>query len=364
MDTLPLPPHPDLAQYKKRAKELVRAVERDTVHAWATDWLRTLVRLRGVDVTPFVQESFDRAVNELEQRVIRAADGRFALADAQFVIARAHSFPTWRDFARHVERLSREGGDPFESGADAVVGGDLATLESLLRSDPELVHARSGREHRATWLHYVAANGVEDFRQLTPRNAVDVARTLLEAGAEVDALANTYGGGTAQTTMNLLVSSVHPAAAGLQSALVETLLAYGAAVNGLEDDGSPLMTAIAFGYINAAETLAKRGARIDNVVSAAALGRVDVVRKLLTEGADVSDSLVKLYWLGLSSDARSHVERAFVWACAYGRTEVVEYLLGEGVDPAATDNHGMTGLAWAEENGHTEIVQLMSDRNG
>jgi len=45
---------------------------------------------------------------------------------------------------------------------------------------------------------------------------VAVARFLLEAGAEVDALGNTYGGDKHQTTMNLLVSSTHPAEAGLK----------------------------------------------------------------------------------------------------------------------------------------------------
>jgi hypothetical protein len=102
-----------------------------------------------------------------------------------------------------------------------------------------LIRAQSARRHRATLLHYVAANGVEDFRQLTPPNAVAIAKALLEAGAEVDALANTYGGGNAQTTMNLLVSSTHPAEAGLQPALVDTLLDYGAAIDGLDNDGSP-----------------------------------------------------------------------------------------------------------------------------
>ena len=62
---------------------------------------------------------------------------------------------------------------------------------------------------------------------------------------EPDALADTYGGDTLQTTMNLLVSSAHPAGAGLQSAIAEVLLDYGAAVNGVADDESPLMTALA-----------------------------------------------------------------------------------------------------------------------
>jgi ankyrin repeat protein len=367
MDTLPLPPRPDLAQYRKRAKDLVKAAtstEDDAVRAWATDWLQTLDRLRGT-VSPFVQGSFDRAVEGIEQRVReRTRAGRFTLAEAQFVIARAHSFKSWPDFAHHVERLSRNDadGDPFESAADAVVAGDLPKLESLLRRNPDLIHARSAREHRATLLHYVAANGVEDFRQLTPPNAVAIAKFLLEAGAEVDALANTYGGGKAQTTMNLLVSSTHPAEARLQPALVETLLDYGAVLNGLEDDGSLLMTALAFGHVEAAETLARRGARVDNVIAAAALGRVDLVRSTLAEGGRVRPSLVNLYWLRLSRDPKSHVDRAFVWACRFGRTAVVELLLEHGVDPAATDDDGMTGLHWAAANGHLDVVALLTER--
>ena len=49
---------------------------------------------------------------------------------------------------------------------------------------------------------------------------------LLRAGAEVDAVADMYEG--KHTTMSMLVSSGHPAKAGLQVALTETLLDFGA----------------------------------------------------------------------------------------------------------------------------------------
>src|SRR5207244_12396288 len=81
--------------------------------------------------------------------------------------------------------------------------------------------------HRATLLHYVAANGVECYRQKTPQNAVEVATMLLQAGAEVDSVADLYGGQC--TTMAMLVSSCHPAQAGVQVALTEGLLGFGAA---------------------------------------------------------------------------------------------------------------------------------------
>ena len=55
-------------------------------------------------------------------------------------------------------------------------------------------HAFQPAGARATLLHYVAANGVEGYRQLTPPNAVAIADALLDAGADVDALADMYGG--------------------------------------------------------------------------------------------------------------------------------------------------------------------------
>src|SRR5438876_8772234 len=194
------------------------------------------------------------------------------LADAHLTIARWYDFDSWHRLMEYVEAITREGSSvaEFESGVDAVINGDVATLASLLRANAELVRSRSTRVtpfdppvHRATLLHYVAANGVEGYRQKTPPNAVEVARILLDAGAEVDALADLYGGH--HTTMSMLVSSEHPAKAGLQVALVDTLLDFGAAIDGCGSGQwtSPLMTALAFSYLSAAEALVRRGARVD-----------------------------------------------------------------------------------------------------
>ena len=51
-------------------------------------------------------------------------------------------------------------------------GGDRAgtspCFASMLAAHPELARARSTRRHHATLLHYIAANGVEGYRQITP----------------------------------------------------------------------------------------------------------------------------------------------------------------------------------------------------
>ena len=128
----------------------------------------------------------------------------------------------------------------FNQAVQAIITGEAETLKQLLAEQPELIHARSESDHHATLLHYVAANGIEDELQKTPANAVEIANILIDAGADVNAVCETYGGGNAQTTLNLLVSSVHPANAGVQADLVRVLCNAGAKVNGLDDDGLPL----------------------------------------------------------------------------------------------------------------------------
>ena len=56
-------------------------------------------------------------------------------------------------------------------------------------------------------------------------------------------------------------------------ALVETLLDFGAAVDGrgAGEWTSPLMTALAFGYQDAAEALVRRGARVQALSAAAGI---------------------------------------------------------------------------------------------
>src|SRR6202023_1988511 len=198
-------------------------------------------------------------------------DAALSFDDARLAIARCYDFLDWPALAAHVAPLSEQGSVfEFESAVEAVVNGDLATLNDALRRDPALVSARSSRVcafdppvHRATLLHYVAANGVEAYRQKTPPNAVEIARALLTAGAGPDVLADMYGAEC--TTMSMLVSSSHPAEAGLQAPLVELLLDFGAAVEGrgTRKWGGPLVTALVFGMSDAAKALARRGACVD-----------------------------------------------------------------------------------------------------
>jgi hypothetical protein len=265
------------------------------------------------------------------------------------VIAREHGFESWPTFAKHIEALARENSpvSKFESAADAIVAGDAATLKSLLRESPNLIQARSTRAHWATLLHYVGANGFENYRQKSPKNAVEIARILLDAGAEVDAVADTYG---KSTTLGLVATSVHPKRAGVQIALMETLLDHGAAIDGSPGGGSPLISALHNGRPEAAEFLAKRGARLD-LEGAAGVGRLNVVESFFHDNGSLK-----------ASATRAQMSAGFLWACEYGRTSVVDFLIKKGVDLRAGQNTGLTGLHWAVVGGQLDTIRLLLKR--
>jgi ankyrin repeat protein len=287
----------------------------------------------------------------------QARSAPFAHSDAQLTIARFYDFQDWPRLVEHVEAVRRDGSpvERFESAVEAVINGDAATLASLLRERPEIVAARSTRVtpfdppvHRATLLHYVAANGVENYRQKTPPNAVGVARMLLEAGADADALADMYGGRC--TTLSLLVSSTPPAEAGLQVALVDTLLDFGAAVEarGSGEWTSPLLTALAFGFGDAAEALVRRGAMAGSLAAAAGLGRLADAHRFLASA---------------SADDR---HRALALAAQHGHADIVRLLLDAGENPNRFNpkgHHGhSTPLHQAVWSGHDTVVRLLVER--
>ena len=83
----------------------------------------------------------------------------------------------------------------FARAVKAVIAGDTAALRAALAAEPALVRARSRAVHRATLLHYTAANGIEDALQHEVRNAHEIAGVLLGAGAEPDAPCDAYDGG-------------------------------------------------------------------------------------------------------------------------------------------------------------------------
>ncbi|HEX3071646.1 MAG TPA: ankyrin repeat domain-containing protein [Thermoanaerobaculia bacterium] len=324
-DAIPLPRHPHLGYYKKLAKDLLAAIADDDPAA-LREWVKRFVPADEIE--------------RVETRIQQANIGK--LAGAQFFIARAHGFASWPKFARHVDEMQHDGSADaqFEAAADAIVSGDIDALRRLLDERPELIRQRSSRDHRSTLLHYVSANGIEDFRQRTPPNIVAITRLLLDAGADVNAESDAYGGHS--MALGLVATSVHPEVAGVQIELLELLLERGATIERVP--GEAVRGCLANGRPLAAQFLADHGAYLD-FENAAGAGRLDRVKDLVAAASS------------------EELGRGFVWACAYGRNDIVAFLLDHGVDPAAGANIDMTGLHLAAHEGHLDTVKLLLAHN-
>jgi hypothetical protein len=317
-DALPFPPGVHVETYRKLARKLVAAAKSSDTTA-LTYWL---------------------PAGRLAEFASRQLLDYATTARAQFVIARCYGFENWSAFNQYLTLLEHSSSPVarLEAAVDAIVNGDTATLRALLVADPALIRACSSRRHAATLLIYTAANGVEQYRQKTPPNIVEIAEMLLDAGADVNATADLYGGGCA--TLELAATSVHPREAGVQQPLMELLLARRASI------AKPtLITAcLANGHPKAAAFLAARGARID-LPAAAGLGHLDTVKAL--------------YDTATPTQQRD----AFLYACAYGRNPVVEFLLEKGADLTAHRADGQTALHWAIIGGQIETVKLLLRHN-
>ena len=124
MDPKPLPAHPSLEQYKKQAKELLKAY-------------------RSADVETI------RRVKRNHPRFEKLSEpgfdiSRFALADAQLVIAREHGFESWPKFAKRIEVINSEAAarvNPVAAFIEAAIWhGTLEAADAILAAHPEIAH--------------------------------------------------------------------------------------------------------------------------------------------------------------------------------------------------------------------------------
>ena len=224
----------------------------------------------------------------------------------------------------------------------AVRDVDVAAVSRVLDADPSLVncpiaaHVAEGHGKMQTLLH-LAMPG--DGRELTPGH-VEVARLLLDHGAEVDAL----GHGSNQG----LSTSLSVAAWGGQRPLVELLLEHGAAPDGattLAPHDRPVHIAASHGHSGAVDALIQAGAAYD-LGDLLMAGLSERVIAYLDEHPDalsgpLTDGLLPLH-------------------AALTRREgapLVSMLLERGADPWMRDSLGRTALHVAIESDRADAVE-------
>jgi ankyrin repeat protein len=244
----------------------------------------------------------------------------------------------------------------------AIQSGELETFESLIAADPSLATSRSTRSH-PTLLQCLVLDGKDK------PNTVEMAKVLIDAGAELN---------------EPLV-----AAGSIDNRPVaELLLDRGAAIDGT-GGWTPLEEALYWNNTNVIELFLERGAKIQNIRTAAGLGRTDLIEGYFNPDGSLKSEAGRINWPfgdpetianakrpsnvtqslldhinSWSQDRQGIVNNAFVYACMHGHIDAAKLLIEKGAEinviPGGFDFAG-TGLHYAALNGHRPMVQYLLD---
>ncbi len=322
-----LPPRADFAQQKALARDLLEA-----------------------NRTP---ESAGSREAQARIRAVLPDKPRIVLADCQFVIAREYGFHDWAALKQHIEALRLAARGPHEQLHDAMARRDAVAVRRLLQTHaefrpfinaplfpfnaPALVHCASDDAMVAVLLEFGADPDRRSEWWAGGFHALHIARgaaaeRLIAAGATVDCC------GAAQLDRSDLVSSilrkdatrVHERGGDGQTPLhfarsrevIDMLLKAGADIDARDRDhrATPAQWMLArrrnADRFVLAEYLAQRGAHTD-IFLAAALGRTDDVRALLTQDSSLLDLRTGHNAYGAQPPSSDHI---YTWSIGANRT--------------------------------------------
>ena len=357
MNAKPLPARPDLDQYKKQAKELLKAY-----------------RSANVETIRRVKRNHPR-FEKLSEPGFEIS--KFALADAQLVIAREHGFESWPKFAKRIEVINSELAalaNPLSAFIEAAVWhGTLDAADAILVAHPEIaqtsIHAAAILGDDAAVRRLIAADPRNTMKKEAPyggdalvylclsnylrldktRSAafVRAATALLDAGADPNT------GFRANDEYGDFETALYGAAGVAQHAeLTRLLLERGADPNEEETpyhspdsyDNAALKVLVESGKLNADSltTMLLRKADMHDF---------DGMKYLLEHGAD-PNRMTRWHYTALQQALRRD-----------NGIELIDLLLDHGADPMLKNEaDGKSGVVMAARRGRSDVLWTFARR--
>jgi len=195
----------------------------------------------------------------------------------------------------------------------ALRSGDIPAINAMLAANSDSANAGLAVRGNRT---RTPLQVVTDWPGYYP-NAPEVVRLLIAAGADPDGC---VGAPPSETPLHWAASSDD---LDVAAALIDggaDLEAQGASIAG----GSPLDDAVGYGCWHVARLLVARGARVDRLWHAAALGLLERLTELTATDPPPS---------------QDDINEAFWQACHGGQRRAAEHLLGRGANPNVTPDY-------------------------
>jgi hypothetical protein len=205
-------------------------------------------------------------------------------------------------------------GDPVAVKlTQAIHAGDLRTLEGMLQERAELAVVRMIGRHGVEGGWRTPLHAATDWPGYFPSAPASVT-LLLEAGADPN---DDTGGDCPETPLHWAASTDDVEVAVVLIDAGADLETPGGSI------GTPLDNAIGYGCWHVARLLAERGARVEKLWHAAALGMLDRLEELLASASPSAEELNGALWQ----------------ACSGGQRRAAERLLAEGADPNTSPDY-------------------------
>jgi ankyrin repeat protein len=358
MDANPLPARANLEQYKKQAKDLLKAY-----------------RSADVEAIRRVKKSHPRFHNLSEPGFEIT---KFALADAQLVIAREHGFESWPKFASHVQELMRANSTALENPVSAFIGeaiwhGTIDRAEEILAAYPEIakssIHVAAILGDDATVRGFIERDSANATAKAAPfggdalvylclskylRRSKDKAENFLRAAtALLDAGADPNTGFMSTGDYPDFETALYGAAAvAVQAGLTRLLLERGGDPNDVETayhspenyDNSALHVLVESGKLTA-----------------------DSLTMMLIRKADIHDYEGMKYLLEHGADpnrnSRWGITGFHQTLRRDNRLENIQIMLDHGADPNLhCDLEGRSGISLAAHRGRGDVLQAIQRR--
>jgi ankyrin repeat protein len=219
----------------------------------------------------------------------------------------------------------------------AIQSGDIGAVKEILVDAPELARSPlGGRFKTRTALHVVA-----DWPGFS-LNGPEIVQLLIAAGADPDERGEPEPGSE---------TPLHWAASSDDADVAAALIDGGADIEAPDGSiGTPLDNAIGYGCWNVARLLVTRGARVDKLWHAAALGMLDRVNELLESTNPTTAEVSQAFWHACAGGQRRAAQRLL--AAHADLNWQPDYAYGTPLDAASDLGTGKQNLlGWLKETG-------------